>query len=257
MRKLIIGIFAVMAAVGQAQLMAGEVDYNAGDTKAQGYLAYDSGKTGKRPAVLIVHDWNSIDKYEQGRAVQLAKLGYVAFCADIYGKDSRPTNRQENAAQAGKYKGDRKLFRERLQAALDFLKKDPNVDPDRIVAIGYCFGGTGVLEMARAQMPVKGVVSFHGGLDAGKGFEATSVGVKVLICHGADDPAVPPAQVDGFMDEFKKAGASVDFVAYPGAVHSFTEPNAGNDPSKGSAYNKAADEASWIKLVDFLKTTFA
>ncbi len=257
MRKILISFLAVAAAIGQAQIMAGEKDYMAGDTKAQGYLAYDSGKTGKRPAVIIVHDWNSIDAYEQGRAVQLAKLGYVAFCADIYGKDVRPKNRQENAAQAGKYKGDRKLFRERLQAALDFVKKDPNVDPDKIVAIGYCFGGTGVLEMARAQMPVAGVVSFHGGLDAAAGFEASSVSAKVLICHGADDPAVPPAQVDAFMAEFKKAGAAIDFVAYPGAVHSFTEPNAGNDPSRGSAYNKEADEASWKKLVEFLKTTFA
>lgn len=256
MRAWIFGVFALAASVGQAQLMAGEVDYKAGDVKAQGYLAYDSAKTGKRPAVLIVHDWNGVDAYEQGRAVQLAKLGYVAFCVDIYGKDNRPTNRQENAAQAGKYKGDRALFRERLAAGLDFLKKDPNVDPDSIVAIGYCFGGTGVLEMARAQMPVKGVVSFHGGLDAAPGFTATTVSAQVLICHGADDPAVPPAQVDAFMEEFKKAGASVDFVAYPGAVHSFTEPNAGNDPSRGSAYNKAADEASWKKLTEFLTTVF-
>lgn len=257
MKKLMIAFLAGVAAASQAQLMAGEVDYNAGDAKCQGYLAYDSAKSGKRPAVLIVHDWNSIDKYEQGRAVQLAKLGYVAFCADIYGKGVRPTTRQENAAQAGKYKGDRKLFRERLQAALDFLKKDPNVDPNKIVAIGYCFGGTGVLEMARAQMPVAGVVSFHGGLDAGQGFEANSIATKVLVCHGADDPAVPPAQVDAFMAEFKKAGASVDFVAYPGAVHAFTEPNAGNDPSKGAAYNEAADKASWTKLLEFLKAAFA
>lgn len=257
MKKFLLGCMVLATSIGHAQMMAGEVDYAMGDVKGQGYLAYDSSKTGKRPAVIIIHDWNSIDAYEQGRAVQIAKLGYVAFCADIYGKGVRPTNRQENAAQAGKYKGDRKLFRERLQAALDFVKKDPNVDPDRIVAIGYCFGGTGALEMARAQMPVKGVVSFHGGLDAAAGLEASTISAKVLICHGAIDPAVPPAQVDGFMEEFKKAGASVDFVAYPGAVHSFTEPNAGNDPSRGSAYNKEADEASWKKLVEFLKVTFA
>lgn len=257
MKKLVMGCLVMATAMGHAQIMAGEVDYAMGDVKGQGYLAYDSAKTGKRPAVIIVHDWNSIDAYEQGRATQLAKLGYVAFCADIYGKGVRPKNPQENAAQAGKYKGDRKLFRERLQAALDFVKKDPNVDPDRIVAIGYCFGGTGVLEMARAQMPVKGVVSFHGGLDAAAGFAATNVTTSVLVCHGADDPMVPKAQVDGFMEEFRKAGATVDFVAYPGAVHSFTEPNAGNDPSRGAAYNKEADEASWKKLVEFLKATFA
>jgi dienelactone hydrolase len=235
--------------------MGGQVDYMAGDTKCQGYLAYDMSRSGKRPGVLIVHDWNSIDSYEEGRAVQLAKMGYIAFCADIYGKGVRPKTAQENGQLAGKYKGDRKLFRERLESALTELKKDPNVDPANIVAIGYCFGGTGVLEMARAGLDVKGVVSFHGGLDAAPGFEAGDLKAKVLVCHGADDPFVPAPQVEAFKKEFAKG--DIQFVAFPGAVHSFTEPNAGNDNSKGAAYNKAADEGSWIKMKEFFGKLFS
>lgn len=251
---LLVLVATTSAALAMAQPMGGQVDYMAGDTKCQGYLAYDMGRTGKRPGILIVHDWNSIDAYEEGRAIQLAKMGYVAFCADIYGKGVRPKTVQENGQLAGKYKGDRKLFRERLEAALVELKKDPHVDPANIVAIGYCFGGTGVLEMARAGMDVKGVVSFHGGLDSAPGFEAGQIKPKVLVCHGADDPFVPAAQVDAFKKEF--ASADMEFVAYRGAVHSFTEPASGNDPSTGAAYNKAADEGSWIKLKAFLKALF-
>lgn len=263
MRGIICASTILAAAAAFAQPMGGQVDYMAGATKCQGYLAYDLAKQGKRPGILIVHDWNGIDTYEEGRAVQLAKMGYVAFCADIYGKGVRPKTVQENGQLAGKYKGDRKLFRERLQAALDELKKDPNVDPTKVVAIGYCFGGTGVLEMARAGMDVKGVVSFHGGLDAAPGFEANAarpesngiaVKAKVLVCHGADDPFVPPAQVEAFKKEF--ATADMEFVAYPGAVHAFTEPHAGNDNTTGAAYNKAADEGSWAKMKAFFASLF-
>lgn len=254
MRGTLFAVGLCATSIGFSQAMGGQVDYMAGDTKCQGYLAYDMSRAGKRPGILIVHDWNSIDAYEEGRAVQLARMGYVAFCADIYGKGVRPKTVQENGQLAGKYKADRTLFRQRLQAALDELRKDPNVDPSNIVAIGYCFGGTGVLEMARAGMDVKGVVSFHGGLDAAPGFEAGAVKAKVLVCHGADDPFVPAAQVEAFKREFAKA--DMEFVAFPGAVHSFTEPAAGNDNSKGAAYNKAADEGSWIKMKAFFGKVF-
>lgn len=250
---ILLAVFA-LAGISASQPMGGQVDYMSGDTKCQGYLAYDMAKSGKRPGVLIVHDWNSIDAYEEGRAMQLAKMGYVAFCADIYGKGVRPKTPQESGQLAGKYKNDRQLYRERLSAALAALKDDPNVDPTKIAVIGYCFGGTGALEVARAGMDVKGVVSFHGGLDASTGFEAGPMIAQVLVCHGADDPFVPAAQVEAFKKEF--ANATMEFVSYPGAVHSFTEPNAGNDPSKGAAYNKAADEGSWAKMKEFLAKIF-
>ncbi len=250
MKRVILGlILASIGSIGMAQTMGAQIDYKAGETLCQGYLAFDMGKQGKRPGVLIVHDWNGIDAYEEGRAIQLAKMGYVAMCADIYGKGNRPKTNEENGAFAGKYKGDRALFRERLKGALDELKKDPNVDASKIIAIGYCFGGTGVLEMARAGMDVRGVVSFHGGLDAAAGFEASSIAPKVLVCHGADDPFVPPVQVDTFKQEF--ASADMTFIAYPGAVHAFTEPKAGDDPKKGAAYNKAADDKSWADMKAF------
>lgn len=254
MRSTILLGVAALAAVGVAQPIGGQLDYMVGDTKCQGYLAYDMSKAVKRPGVLIIHDWNGIDAYEEGRAMQLAKMGYVALCADIYGKDSKPKNQQESGQQSGKYKADRRLYRERLAGALAELKRDPNVDPNRIAVIGYCFGGTGALEMARAGMDVKGVVSFHGGLDAAE-VEVGPIKSKVLICHGADDPFVPADQVEAFKKEF--GGADMEFVSYPGAVHAFTEPGAGNDPSKGAAFNKAAAEDSWAKMKAFLAKIFS
>ncbi len=244
----------VMSTGAYSQVMGGEIDYTSAGTICQGYLAKDLNKAGKRPGILIVHDWNGVDGYEESRAVQLAKLGYVALCADIYGKGVRPKNAQESGAQAGKYKSNRTLYRERLQSALDELKKDPNVDPNHVVAIGYCFGGTGVLEMARAGMAVQGVVSFHGGLDADPNMMAGTVTSKVLVLNGGDDQSATPEKVAALQKEF--AGANIEIVAYPGAVHAFTVPTAGNDPSKGVAYNKDADEKSWAKMKTFFSALF-
>lgn len=254
MKALACAAFVGVSFVAFAQPIGGAVDYMAGDVKCQGYLAYDASKQGKRPGVLIVHDWDGLNAYEEGRAMQIAKLGYVAFCVDVYGKGVRPLTPQDNAAASGRFKADRTLFRERLKAGLDELRKDPNVDPNRIAAIGYCFGGTGVLEMARAGMEVDGVVSFHGGLDAAPGFEAKSVSTKVLVLHGDADPFVPPAQVEAFKKEF--AQASLEFVGYPGVVHSFTQQHAGSDASKGAAYDANADADSWSRMKAFLAALF-
>lgn len=246
--------FSALVVPSFGQVMGGPLDYKVGTTDCQGYVAVDTMKSGKRPGILIVHDWNSIDAYEMGRAAQLAKMGYVAMCADIYGKNVRPKTAEASGAQASKFKADRALFRERLMGALEVLKKDPNVDPNKIVAIGYCFGGTGVLELARMGADLKGVVSFHGGLDADPSMKAGPVIPEVLVCHGADDPFVPPTQVVDFKKEFENT--KLEFVSYPGAVHSFTEPDAGNDPKTGVAYNKAADEGSWAKMKAFIARLF-
>src|SRR5882757_4025053 len=200
------------------------IEYKQGDTTCEGYLAYDDAVKGPRPGVLVVHDWMGCDSYAKMRADMLAKLGYVAFAADIYGKDVRPKGPKEAGAQAGKYKGDRALLRARVNAALDVLKKQPQVDTKRIAAIGYCFGGTTVLELARSGADINGIVTFHGGLDTPTR-DAKNIKCKVLICHGADDPYVPAADVTALQDELRKAGTDWQMIFFSGAVHSFTRPD--------------------------------
>lgn len=243
-------LFALAFSSAKAEIKESAVAYQAGDVACEGWHAYDSAKEGKRPAVLIIHQWTGVSENEKMRARLLAELGYNVFAADIYGKGVRP---QPPAAgqEAGKYKGDRALYRARLKAALDVLRADERTDTSQIAAIGYCFGGTGVLELARDGAEVKGVVSFHGGLGTPTPADAKNIKAEVLVCHGADDPFVPPAEVEGFHKEMKDAGVKYEFVAYPGAVHSFTQKAAGNDNSKGAAYNAAADEKSWQAMKEF------
>jgi dienelactone hydrolase len=187
---------------------------------------------------------------------RLAALGYVALAADIYGEGVRPKDVKEAAAQATIYKGDRALYRRRIRAGLTTLLAQAGVDPNRIAVIGFCFGGTGALEAARAGMPVKGVVSFHGGLDFPPDPAGLTIAAKVLVCHGADDPNVPPKDVAAFQDEMRQTKADYTFIAYGGAVHAFTQKEAGNDNSKGVAYNEAAATRSWAHMKDFFAEIF-
>ncbi len=240
----------------QAAIVTKAVDYKDGDTALEGFLAYDDSISGKRPGVLIVHQWKGITDNEKMRARMLAELGYVAFAVDIYGKGIRPQSTQESGQLAGRYKGDRALLRARLKAGLDELLKDPNVDPKRVGAIGYCFGGTAVLELARSGAPVAGVVSFHGGLDNPNPEDAKNIRCAVLVLHGGNDPNVPPAEVDAFLKEMRACPTQWDFVAYGHAVHSFTQKEAGNDPSKSSAYNAHADRESWDAMKRFFNDVF-
>ncbi len=241
-----------------AALVEKAVEYKQGDAVLEGYHVYNDAVAGKRPAVLVVHQWTGLSNYEKKRSRMLAELGYNVFALDVYGKGIRPPAPGPAGEEAGKYKGDRALYRARLVAGLEVLLKDELTDPEKVAAIGYCFGGTGVLELARAGAPVAGVVSFHGGLDAGKGFEAKA-GVKmpkILVCHGAVDPYVPPSQVADFEKEMKAVSAEMTIVSYPGAVHAFTQPMAGDDPSKGAAYDEAADKSSWEAMKGFFGEIF-
>jgi dienelactone hydrolase len=194
--------------------------------------------------------------YEKKRAEMLAQLGYVAFCADIYGKGVRPQNTAEAGAQAGKYKNDRQLLRARVNAGLDTLRQQPLVDSKRIAGIGYCFGGTTVLELARSGADVAGVVSFHGGLDAPDPADGKNIKCRVLVCHGADDPFSSPQDIAAFENEMRKGGVDWQLIKYGGAVHSFTQPMAGNDNSKGAAYNEKADKRSWAAMQQFFAEIF-
>lgn len=227
------------------------VEYTVDGTVCEGWHAYDASKEGKLPGVLIVHQWTGLTDYEKMRARMLAELGYNVFAADIYGKGIRPKP-PEAGQEAGKFKNDRALYRKRLNAGLDQLRKDPHTDPTRLAAIGYCFGGTGVLELARSGADVKGVVSFHGGLDSPTPADGKNIKGEVLALHGADDPHVPPTEVAAFEKEMTDAGVKYKLIKYPGAVHAFTQKAAGNDKSKGVAYNEAADKASWKEMKTFL-----
>jgi dienelactone hydrolase len=175
----------------------------------------------------------------------------------VYGKGIRPSNVQEASAEAGKYKSNRNLFRERVRAGLNELLKEPKADAVRVAAIGYCFGGTGVLELARSGAPVKGIVSFHGGLDSPTPEDARNITSKVLVLHGADDPFVPPKEVDAFENEMRAGKVDWQLISYGNAVHSFTNPAAGSDNSKGSAYNELADKRSWRAMETFFGELFA
>jgi len=232
------------------------VEYKQGDTTLEGFVAYDDAIQGKRPGILVVHQWLGLTDYEKHRAEMLAQLGYVAFCADIYGKDVRPKNTTEAGPLAGKYKKDRPLLRARVNAGLDALRQQPLVDGKNIVAIGYCFGGTTVLELARSGADVAGVVSFHGGLDAPDPTDGKNIKCKVLICHGADDPFSSPQDIAALENEMRQGHVDWQLIKYGGAVHSFTQPMAGNDNSKGAAYNEKADKRSWEAMKQFFAEIF-
>jgi dienelactone hydrolase len=232
------------------------VEYKHGDVVLEGYLAYDDSVAGKRPGVLVVHEWWGINPYIKRRVEQLAKLGYVAFAADIYGKGARASTPEEAGKLAGIYRNDRKLLRERATAGLEVLGKHELTDMKKIAAIGYCFGGTTVLELARSGRDISGAVSFHGGLDTPNPEEGKNIKAKVLALHGADDPFVPSEQVAAFQDEMRKGGVDWQMVFYGGAVHSFTNPDVDGYNLKGAAYNKKADERSWNSMQLFFAEIF-
>lgn len=233
-----------------------EVIYKEGKTELAGYLVYDESNRAIKPAVIVLHDWMGNGDYSKSRAEQLAEMGYVAFAADIYGKGVRAKDQKKASELATKYKSDRKLFRARAKAAYDFLLKKSFVHPDKIAAIGYCFGGTGVLEMARDGLPLAGVISFHGGLDNPTPEDAKKIKTKVLVAHGANDPYVSAAEVAQFQKEMNEAKVNYEFNSYSGAVHSFTQKHSGTDISKGAAYDEQADKRSFARMTSFLQEIF-
>ncbi|NET02412.1 MAG: dienelactone hydrolase family protein [Sphaerospermopsis sp. SIO1G2] len=238
-----------------AEIITKTVEYKQGNTVLEGYLAYDDSIQTKRPGVLVVHEWNGLQSYTKQRTEQLAKLGYVAFAADIYGKGVRPKNRQESAAQASFYRQDRKLLRARANAGLEVLKNLDMTDNSKIAAIGYCFGGGTVLELARSGAKVAGVVSFHGNLDTPNTEDAKNIKAKVLVLHGADDPFVPKQQIEDFEQEMREANVDWQLISYGGAVHAFTNPKYKGE-IKGALYDRKADKRSWKAMKQFFKEIF-
>lgn len=233
------------------------VEYRDGDVTLRGYVAFDDQKAGKRPGVLVMPEAFGLGPQAKNRAEMLAALGYVALAGDPYGDGLVLADLQEAVKRATALFADPAKTRQRARAALDKLASLPQVDPNRLAAIGYCMGGTFSLELARDGTPLKGVVSFHGGLATQRPGAAGQVKARILVCTGADDPFVPAAQVNAFEEEMTKSGADWQVVSYGGTVHSFTNPEAGKIGNPALAYNKLSDERSWKAMKSFFEEIFA
>lgn len=250
---------ALLTPVARADIKTEEVAYEGGGVKMKGFIAWDDSIKGKRPGVLVVHEWWGYNDYARSRAKQLAALGYVAMAVDMYG-DGKTADHPDNAAafmqEATK---DTEQTAARFEAAEKLLKKQKVTDPSRIAAIGYCFGGAVVLNMARRGDNLRGVASFHGALGAWSPAQKGKVKAKLLVMTGADDPMIPADSVQKFRDEMAAAGADFRVISYPGATHGFTNPAADENGRKFDmpiAYNAEADKASWGELDAFLKQVF-
>jgi dienelactone hydrolase len=245
---------SLLSPAASAQDLKGEtLTYDADGVMMEGYFSRADSDDDTVPLVLIVHQWKGISDYEKRRADMIAAEGYHAFVVDMYGKGIRPQTMEEAAAESDKYKSDPTLALTRLNAALAYAKTLNGVDDTKIAIMGYCFGGTMALQLARSGADLKGAISFHGALSTPA--PATAPGIvkaSLQIHHGADDPWVPKDEVDAFIAEMNAVKADWMFISYAGAVHSFTEKEAGDDPSKGAAYNAKADRRSWDATLEFL-----
>lgn len=246
------------ASCGQVamSLVEQEVSYTAGDTELKGFLVYDKSKTEKVPGVLVVHEWWGHNEYARERARKLAQEGYAAFALDMYGDGKTASHPKDAGAFSKAVFSDIENAKERFDAARNLLAAHPATSADKISAIGYCFGGGIVLNMARMGSDLRGVASFHGSLGNATGKETTSVGPKVVVFNGADDPFVTAEQIEAFKKEMTDAKADFEFVNYPGAKHSFTSKVATETGKKFDlplAYDEEADTASWKALGEFLK----
>lgn len=245
-------LIAMITMASSINAQSKAVEYKDGTQVLSGISVKSSKALKNNPGVLILPAWMGIQEHEKEVASNLAALGYQTFVADIYGVDQRPASPKEAGPKAGYYKKNIKEYQTRIQLALEQLVKQ-GANPDDIVVIGYCFGGTGAVEAARINMKVKGIVSFHGGLGRDEARTIDPISAKVLILHGADDGYVPKDEIEKFQNEMRTAKADWQMTYYANAVHAFTEKGAGNDNSKGAAYNEKADKRSWQALLDFLK----
>jgi dienelactone hydrolase len=252
----LVGLILLAATEVQAKLVTKTVEYKQDGTEMRGFLAYDEASPGKRPGVLVVHEWWGLNDFAKDMAKKLAGLGYVALAADMYGGGHIATNREE-AAKLAALRENPPLLRARAAAALKALAADPRVDPRRLAAIGFCFGGTTVLQLAFSGADLAGVVSFHGGLPKPTPEDLKHLKAAILVLHGADDPMVPAADITAFQQALRQAGADWQMVWFGGAVHGYTNPANGNNPATGVAYNAPAARRSWQYMRDFFKEIFA
>ncbi len=256
--RMLVGAVASMlllAGSARAAVKTREITYEQGGTPLKGFLAYDDAVKGKRPGVLVIHEWWGLNGYAREQARRLAQAGYVAFAADMYGNgkvadQKHPADAQAFVAEATK---DPAVVAARFDAALAVLDKQPQVDASRVAAIGYCFGGGVALQMARAGAPLAAVATFHAAIPPPAPVEKGTVKPQILIQTGGADPMVPVANVEKFADELKSAGAKVDVVVYPNARHSFTVPDADKAGMEGLRYDPAAAKQSWKRMIEFFR----
>jgi len=261
MMKRITGMMLLffLAASAQAKLVTEEVNYKQGDTPLKGMIAYDDKFSGKRPGILVVHEWWGQNAYARHRAEMLAKLGYTAMALDMYGNGKTASHPKDAGKFATEVNSHPEVAKARFEAALAVLKKQSTVDANNIAAIGYCFGGGIVLNMARMGVDLKGVASFHGSLATTTPAEKGKVKAKIMVFNGEADPFTKPEQIAAFKAEMDKAGVDYKFINYPGAKHSFTNPGAdkfGKEFNLPLAYNKKADKDSWKRMQKFFKRIF-
>jgi len=228
------------------------VDYEHDGTVLEAYIAFNEASAKPRPAVLIAHTWEGRGEFVCDKARVLAGEGYVACAIDLYGKGIIGSGPEQNAQLMQPFLDDRSMLQARMLCALEAMRELQEIDGARIAAIGYCFGGLCVLDLARAGGQLRGVVSFHGLLGAPGNTEGRPVATKVLILHGNDDPMAPPEDVIAIEQELTSAGADWQLHTYGNTMHSFTNPNA-NDPARGTVYNETADHRSWVSLMNFLR----
>jgi len=232
------------------------VDYRDGEVTLRGYLAYDETQPGKRPGVLVMPGGFGLGRNAKERAEMLARMGYVALAGDPYGGGIEIDDLKQVMKRVTDLRADTAQFRRRARVALDWLIAMPRVDPQRVAAIGYCLGGTFVLELARDGAPLAGVVTFHGGLETKSPAAPGMVKAKLLVLTGADDPTVPVTHINAFAEEMTKAGADWQIVTYSGTKHGFTYPDAASREIDWIEYKKSSDERSWSAMKSFFEEIF-
>jgi dienelactone hydrolase len=255
MRALAGVLVMAIAGAASAAVQTKEIEYEADGAKLKGVLAYDDSAKEKRPGVIVFHEWWGLNDYAKTRAKQLAELGYVAFAADMYGPGKVTEHPKEAAKLAQEVRMNQEVWLARAQAALKTLQAQPQVDPGRVAAIGYCFGGTTALVLAASGAPLKAVSTFHAGLPPLTADQAKQIKARVLINNGADDGFVSKEAIDKLKAALDSAGVKYEFENYAGAVHSFTVKDAEKHEVKGMAYNEAADTKSWQHMQDLFKET--
>lgn len=254
-RSLILGfgMLLVVASV-EAAVQTKQVTYKHGDLDCHGFLAWDDAIEGPRPGVLVVHEWWGLDAYARRRTEMLAKLGYIAFAADMYGEGKTVNHPKDAGEMAGKVRMNVEDWKKRGAAALNVLTSQPLCDKTKLAAIGYCFGGSTVQQLAFSGADLKAIASFHGGLVQPTADQVKAAKAEILICNGADDSFIPAMAIKSFREALDQGGAKYNFISYPGARHSFTVPEADSHGIEGLKYNKEADEKSWADLQKLLKS---